>query len=112
VAFQQPPYTNALELEARLRPSLRRVRVHDRRHVRQRDAVWNRALDATYRPLGDGKYEAKLKVAARKLKGGRPGSGRQVAPGGLDRYRRVFDAKDKALYMERRKIDKAERSLQ
>ena len=63
VAFQQPPYTNALELEARLRRAMPpeygyliddmfdAAKLHE-----------NRALSATYRASANGKYEVKLRV--------------------------------------------------
>jgi len=62
------------------------------------------ALDATYRPLGDGKSK-RNQVAARKLR--RTNQGQDGSALATERFG-VFDAKDKALYMERRKIDKAE----
>ena len=91
VAYQEPPYTNALELEARLRAvdsgASIAYMIDD-----MFDSVTlyeNRALEASYRPLGEGKYEVKLKVAARKLKADESGGGAAGRAGGLDRHRGV-----------------------
>ena len=107
-AFQEPPYTNALELESRLRavmPAQYAYVIGD-----MFDAVTlyeNRALSATYRPAGNGKYEVKLKVAARKLRASEQGEERE-APLADWIDIGVFDAKEKPLFLEKRKIERAE----
>jgi len=108
VAFQQPPYTNALELEARLRavtPPQYAYVIDD-----MFDSVTlyeNRAVEGSYRSIGNGDYEVKLKVAARKLKANDQGEEKEVPLSDWIDIG-VFDAQDKPLYMQRHKIDKNE----
>ncbi len=108
VAYQEPPYTTALELEARLRqvtPPEYSYLIDD-----MFDSITlyeNRALSATYRKLSNGKYEVKLKVAARKLKADELGEERE-APLADWIDIGVFDDADKPLYMVRHKIEKNE----
>jgi len=108
VGFQDPPYTTALELEERLRavtPPEWRYLIDD-----MFDSITlyeNRAISATYREVSKGKYEVKLKVAARKLKAGELGEEKEVPLADWIDIG-VLDAKDKPLYLERHKIEKAE----
>jgi len=108
VAFQQPPYTNALELEARLRavtPPQYAYVIDD-----MFDSVTlyeNRALEASYREVSPGSYDVKLKVAARKLKADDQGQEHEVPLADWIDIG-VFDDKEKPLYMERHKVDRPE----
>ncbi|SPF54581.1 conserved hypothetical protein [Candidatus Sulfopaludibacter sp. SbA4] len=104
VAFQEPPYTTALELEA----SLRQVTPPEYSYLidDMLDSITlyeNRALSATYRELSQGKYEVKLKVAARKLKADELGQEKEVPLADWIDIG-VFDEADKPLYMTRHKI--------
>jgi aminopeptidase N len=111
VAFQEPPYTNALELEAGLRavmPAQYGYLIDD-----MFDAVTlyeNRALSATYRTAANGKYEVKLKVAARKLKASEQGEEREVPLADWIDIG-VFDAKEKPLYLRKHKIEHNEQEF-
>jgi hypothetical protein len=67
----------------------------------------NRALSATYRPLTGGKYEVKLKVAARKMKSGELGEEKEVPLADWIDIG-VLDENGKPLYLEKRKIERNE----
>ncbi|HLK64031.1 MAG TPA: M1 family aminopeptidase [Bryobacteraceae bacterium] len=111
VAFQEPPYTNALELEARLRavmPAQYGYLIDD-----MFDAVTlyeNRALSASWRTAANGKYEVKLKVAARKLKASEQGEEREVPLADWIDIG-VFGDKEKLLYLQKHKIDRNEQEF-
>ena len=108
VAYQEPPYTTALELEDCLRavtPPQYMYLIDD-----MFDSITlyeNRALTATYREVSKGKYEVKLKVAARKVKADQLGEEKD-APLADWIDIGVLDAKGKPLYMAKHKIEKAE----
>jgi hypothetical protein len=110
-AFQQPPYTNALELEARLRAVI--PPEHQYLLTDMFDTVTlfeNRALSATYRPVAGGRYEVKLKVAARKLRASELGEEKEVPLADWIDIG-VFDAREKPLYLEKRRIEKKEEAF-
>ena len=67
----------------------------------------NRAVSAKARALPDGKYEVDLKIAAKKLKAGELGQETEVP---LADYIDigVLDTDGKPLYLEKKKIDRAE----
>ncbi len=108
VAYQEPPYTTALELEARLREAT------PPQYPNLIDDMFDSitlydlsAVEAKYREVSKGTYEVKLKVKARKVKADESGVEREVPL--LDWIDiGVFDAKKKLLYLEKRKIDKPE----
>jgi hypothetical protein len=108
VAYQEPPYTTALELEARLReatPPQYAYLIDD-----MFDSITlyeNSAVEAKYREVSNGKYEVTLKVKARKVKADESGVEREVPLADWIDIG-VFDAKKKPLYLAKHKIDKHE----
>jgi ABC-2 type transport system permease protein len=108
VAFQNPPYTNTPELIGYLRqvtpPQLQYV-IDDM--IESITLFENRAVEATYRKLPDGKFEVKLKVAAKKMKADERGAETEVALADWIDIG-VLDEAGKPLYLEKKKIDKAE----
>jgi aminopeptidase N len=108
VTYQEPPYTTALELEARLReatPAKYAYLIGD-----MFDSITlyeNSAVEAKYREVSKGKYEVKLKVKARKVRADESGVEREVPLADWIDIG-LFDAKKKPLYLEKRLIDKPE----
>jgi aminopeptidase N len=111
VAFQEPPYTNALELEARLRAAMPAQYAYLIDDMFDTVTLYeNRALSASYRPAGNGKYEVKLKVSARKLKANEQGEEHE-APLADWIDIGVLGANDKPLYLKRHKIERREQEF-
>jgi aminopeptidase N len=108
VAYQDPPYTNTPELIGYLRqvtpPQLQYV-IDDM--FESITLFENRALEASYRKLPDGKFEVKLKVAAKKMKADERGAETEVPLADWIDIG-VLDASGKPLYLEKKKIDKTE----
>jgi aminopeptidase N len=108
VAYQEPPYTTALELEARLRevtPPKYAYLIDD-----MFDSITlyeNSAVEAKYREVAKGKYEVKLKVKARKVRAGESGVEWEVKLADWIDIG-VFDAQKKPLYLAKHWIDKKE----
>jgi hypothetical protein len=112
VAWQEPPYTTALDLLAKLREVTPPQYAYLIADMFESITLYeNRAVAATYRELGKGKYEVKLKVAARKLKSSDQGVEKEVALADWIDIG-VLDAKGKPLYLERHKIEKPETDFQ
>jgi hypothetical protein len=108
VGFQEPPYTTALELEDRLRAAMPPQYAYLIDDMFDSVTLYeNRALSASYRPAANGKYEVKLKVAARKLKANEQGEERETPLADWIDIG-VLDEKGKPLYMQRHKIDRKE----
>ncbi len=108
VAYQDPPYTNAVELIDRLRKIVPAQYAYIVDDMFESITLYeNRALSASYRATQDGKYEVKLKVAARKIKASALGEEKEVALADWIDIG-VLDAAGKPLYMEKHKIDKPE----
>jgi aminopeptidase N len=108
VAFQYPPYTNAAELVERFRkviPPQYAYLIHDM--FETITLYENRALSATYRQTREGKYEVNLKVASRKVRAGELGEETDVPLADWIDIG-VLDAKGKALYLTKHKIEKSE----
>ncbi len=106
VAYQKPPYTNSVELIDRLRkivpPNLSYI-INDM--FESITLYENRALSATYRQTPAGKYEVKLKVAARKVKAGDLGEEKEEPLADWIDIG-VLDSNGKPLYLQRHKIDR------
>jgi hypothetical protein len=108
VAYQEPPYTTALELEARLReatPPRYAYLIDD-----MFDSITlyeNSAVEAKYREVSKGKYEVTLKVRVRKVKADESGVEREVPLADWIDIG-VFDAKKRPRYLAKHKIDKHE----
>jgi aminopeptidase N len=108
VAFQEPPYTNSVELIDRLRkivPPAYSYIVHDM--FETITLYENRALSATYRRTSDGKFEVKLKVAAKKIRAGELGEEKEVPLADWIDIG-VLDKDGKPLYMVKHKIERNE----
>jgi ABC-2 type transport system permease protein len=108
VAYQNPPYTNSTELIDRIRkivpPNLSYI-IDDM--FESITLYENRALSGTYRQTPDGKYEVKLKVAARKIRAGELGEEKEVPLADWIDIG-VLDSKEKPLYMVKHKIGQHE----
>ena len=108
VAFQNPPYTISTELIDRLRQIVPQQYAYIIPDMFESITLYeNRALSATYRPLTGGKYEVKLKVAARKMKSGELGEEKEVPLADWIDIG-VLDENGKPLYLEKRKIERNE----
>jgi aminopeptidase N len=108
VTYQDPPYTTALELEARLREATPPQYAYLIDDMFDSIALYdNSAVEAKYREVSKGKYEVTLKVKARKLKASGLGLERE-APLADWIDIGVFDAKKKPLYLAKHKIDRHE----
>jgi Aminopeptidase N len=104
-AFKGPPYSTTKDLLARIRA----VTPADRQYLLDDffDTITlfdNRALAASARRLGDGRYEVTVKVLAKKLRAGELGK-EEDAP--LHDYIDigVLDTDNRPLFLEKRKID-------
>ncbi|HMD69825.1 MAG TPA: M1 family aminopeptidase [Bryobacteraceae bacterium] len=108
VAYQEPPYTTALELEARLREATPPQYSHLIDDLFDSITLYeNSAVEAKYREVSKGRYEVKLKVKARKVKADDSGVEREVPLADWIDIG-VFDAKKKPLYLAKHMIDKPE----
>ncbi len=108
VAYQDPPYTNAVELVERLRRIVPPQYAYIVDDMFESITLYeNRALSATYRQTADGKYEVKLKVAAKKVKAAALGEEKEVPLADWIDIG-VLDAAGKALYLEKHRIEKPE----
>jgi ABC-2 type transport system permease protein len=108
VAYQDPPYTNSVELIDRLRkivPPEYAYIIHDM--FETITLYENRALSATYRQTSDGKFEVKLKVAAKKIRAGELGEEKEVPLADWIDIG-VLDKDGKPLYMVKHKIERSE----
>jgi hypothetical protein len=108
VAYQEPPYTTALELEARLREATPPQYPNLIGDMFDSIVLYDvSAVEAKYREVSKGKYEVKLKVRARKVVADESGVEREVPLADWIDIG-VFDAKKKPLYLAKHWIDKRE----
>ncbi len=108
VAYQNPPYTSSVELIDRLKRIVPPNFSYIMGDMFESITLYeNRALSASYRQVPGGKYEVKLKVAARKVKAGELGEEKEVALADWIDIG-VLDSQGKPLYMERHKIERSE----
>jgi ABC-2 type transport system permease protein len=108
VAYQDPPYTNSVELIDRLRkivPQQYSYIIHDM--FETITLYENRALSATYKQTSDGKFEVRLKVAAKKIRAGELGEEKEVPLADWIDIG-VLDKDGKPLYMVKHKIERNE----
>jgi hypothetical protein len=110
VKFQEPPYTNSLELLGYIRratpPDLHYLVDDLFEHITLYD---NRALSATWRPRG-GAYEVKLKVTTRKLRAGELGAEQERPVDDLFDVGAV-DEKGRPIHLEKRRLKGGESEL-
>jgi ABC-2 type transport system permease protein len=108
VAFQNPPYTNSLELIDRIRKIVPPEFAYIIPDMFESITLYeNRALSATYKQRSDGKYEVNLKVAAKKIQASELGDERELPLADWIDIG-VLDSGGQALYMTRHKIEKPE----
>jgi aminopeptidase N len=108
VAFQNPPYTNSLELIDRIKKIVPPELAYIIPDMFENITLYeNRALSATYKQRPDGKYEVTLKVAAKKLQASELGDEKEMPLADWIDIG-VLDADGQPLYMTRHKIEKAE----
>jgi ABC-2 type transport system permease protein len=108
VAYQDPPYTNSIELIDRFRKIVPPELAYIIGDMFESITLYeNRALSATYRQTPDGKYEVKLKVSAKKIKAGELGEEKDVPLADWIDIG-VLDSDAKPLYMTKHKIEKNE----
>jgi hypothetical protein len=108
VAYQNPPYTISTELLDRLRKIVPDKYAYIIDDMFESITLYeNRAVSATWQQAPGGKYEVKLKVAARKLRAGELGDEKEVPLADWIDIG-VLDADGKALYMEKHKIERTE----
>lgn len=108
VAYQEPPYTTARDLEA----ELRRVTPPESQYLIDDmfDSITlyeNKAESATFREVSKGKYEVKLKVSSKKIKADGLGVEKEVPLSDWIDIG-VLDAKGAPLYLAKQKIEKAQ----
>jgi aminopeptidase N len=111
VAYQEPPYTTSRELLAEFRavtpPELQYFIVD----LFETVTLWeNRAVSATYRDKGAGKYEVTLKVAAKKIRADADGKQTEVP---MDDFVDigVLGEKDAPLYLKKHRVRTGESSF-
>ena len=111
VGFQEPPYTVSRELIEHFRratpPELAGIIDDLFESITLFD---NRAVSATYRQLGEGKAEVRLKVAARKIKANELGRENEV-PVDDQIDIGVLDENGEYLYLQKHRIDAAESEI-
>ncbi len=111
VAYQEPPYTTSRELLAEFRavtPPRYQYLIAD---LFETITLYeNRAVSATYREKGGGRYEVTLTIAAKKLRADEGGTQKEEP---MDDWVDigVLGADDKALYLEKRRIRSGETTL-
>jgi hypothetical protein len=108
VKYQEPPYTFSTELLDRLRRIVPPEFGYLIRDMFESITLYeNRAVSATYRETPGGKYEVKLKVAARKIKAGELGEEQDLPLADWIDIG-VLDSDGKPLSMVKHRIDKSE----
>jgi ABC-2 type transport system permease protein len=111
VAFQEPPYTISRELLAEYRavtPPEYQYLIAD---LFETITIFeNRAVSATWRDKGGGKYEVTLRVSAKKLRADENGASTEVPMDDLVDIG-VLGADDKPLYLEKHRIRTGETTL-
>ena len=110
-AFQGPPYTISRDLLAEFRavtPPESQGLVAD---LFETITLWeNRAISATARDLGGGRYEVTLKVSARKLRADELGRQTEVPMDDLVDIG-VFGPKETPLYLARQRVRSGESTI-
>ncbi|MDQ3027673.1 MAG: hypothetical protein M3R58_14375 [Pseudomonadota bacterium] len=104
VAYQEPPYTTSRELLAEFRavtPPEFQYLIHD---LFETITIYeNRAVSATYRDKGGGKFEVTLKVAAKKMRADENGESRETPMDDLVDIG-VLGPDDKPLYLKKHRV--------
>ena len=110
-AFQEPPYTISRDLLAEFRavtPPESQPLIAD---LFETITLWeNRAISATSRDLGGGRYEVTLKVSARKQRADDVGRQGEVPMDDLVDIG-VFGAKETALYLAKQRVRSGESTI-
>ena len=110
-AFQEPPYTTSKELLAEFRavtPPEYQSFITD---LFETITLWeNRAVSATYKEKGTGRYDVTLKVSAKKLRADEDGKQTEVPMDDLVDIG-VLGADDAPLYLKKHRIKTGETTL-
>ena len=108
VAFQEPPYTNSLELLTYLREETPPEYQYLLADLFENITLFeNKAVTAKATPLSDGHYQVQLKVASKKLRADQTGAESEVPLNDAIDIG-VFDEKGQTLYAEKRRITQPE----
>ena len=111
VAFQEPPYTISRELVAEFRavtPPEYQYLITD---LFETITLWeNRAISATYKDKGNGRYDVTLKVAAKKVRADEEGRQTDVPMDDLVDIG-VLGADDAPLYLKKQRVKTGETTL-
>lgn len=108
VAFQEPPYTNSLELLTYLREETPPEYHYLLADLFESITLFeNKAVTAKATPLPDGQYQVQLKVASKKLRADQTGAESEVPLNDAIDIG-VFDEKGQTLYAEKRRITQPE----
>ncbi|GAK53468.1 putative membrane protein [Candidatus Moduliflexus flocculans] len=111
VAFQEPPYTNSLELLAYLREETPPEYQYLLTDLFENITLFeNKAVTAKATPLSDGQYQVQLKVASKKLRADQTGAETEVPLNDTIDIG-VFDENGETLYTEKRRITQSETEL-
>jgi ABC-2 type transport system permease protein len=111
VAFQEPPYTTSRELLAEFRavtPPEYQYLIEDM--FETITLFENRAVSASYRATGGGKFEVTLKVAAKKMRSDEGGALKEIPMDDLVDIG-VQGPDDKPLYLKKHRIKSGETEL-
>jgi len=108
VAFQEPPYTNSLELLAYLRKETPPEYQYLLADLFENITLFeNKAVTAKATPLSDGQYQVQLKVASKKLRADQTGAESEIPLNDTIDIG-VFDENGQTLYAEKRRITQPE----
>jgi ABC-type transport system involved in multi-copper enzyme maturation permease subunit len=110
-AYQEPPYTTSRDLLAEFRAVTPEEYQYFVTDLFETITLWeNRALSATYREKGGGKYEVTLKVSAKKLRADESGRQTEIPMNDLVDIG-VLGDKDEPLYLKKHRIKDGETTL-
>ena len=110
-AYQEPPYTTSRELLAEFRAVTPPEFQYFITDLFETITLYeNRAVSATYREKGDGRYEVTLKVAAKKMRAEEDGSSKEVPMDDLIDIGVLGEA-DTPLYLKKHRIASGETTL-
>ncbi len=111
VAYQEPPYTTSRELLAELRAVTPPEFQYFITDLFETITLWeNRAVSATYRDKGNGRYDVTVKVAAKKLRADEEGKQTEIPMDDLVDIG-VLGADDAPLYLKKHRIKTGETTL-
>jgi hypothetical protein len=108
VAYQEPPYTTSRELLAELRAVTPPEYQYFIADLFETITLWeNRAVSATYKDKGNGRYDVTVKVSAKKLRADEDGKQTEVPMDDLVDIG-VLGTDDTPLYLKKHRIKTGE----